>query len=556
MEPGEDAEATARRELSEETGFALGAADLQPLARTVADGVDFTTLAAQVQQPFEVTLNPEHTEAVWAQPDTPPQPLHPGVAAVLASLPKQEPTAMDKIAADKLAFDRASVRTYDQDGRLRVEITNISKANVCPYMGKEIPDWERLGLDPERIYQLLRDPEELAKAAETFNGIPLLDTHTPTTAWDHPFGRVVGTTGTDAVFEAPYLKNSLIVWTAEAIQDIESGEKRELSCGYRYRADMTPGTYDGVQYDGVMRGIQGNHVSLVVAGRCGPDVMVGDSQPLKGNGMTKVKALARRAAALRGAFMVSPKLKALATDAKVIEITSTLTKANWKEQRPKLEAAIKPKLAQDADIQDVVQLLDAIEKQDDLDDDVPAVDADGPAEKIGAMLKGKVDDQTLAAIMELCKSMAPAAAADNPPPTPGAPAPGGKEDIVSKAAMDTALAAASKGADERIRIAVDAARRDAEQATIKRINAIHEAEDVVQPYVGKLSGAFDSAEGVYRAALDAMKVKHEGIHESALRAVIEAHPKPNAHSQMAGDSLPPSNKTKCLQAVSTVRVLG
>jgi len=47
---------------------------------------------------------------------------------------------------DHLALDRATVRTKDEDGRLKVAVTNISKANICPYMGKEIPDYQKLGL--------------------------------------------------------------------------------------------------------------------------------------------------------------------------------------------------------------------------------------------------------------------------------------------------------------------------------------------------------------------------------------------------------------------------
>lgn len=274
LEVAEDAQSGAARELLEETGYVADA--LQEVHRQVLDGVDFTTFVHEAREQFAPRLNDEHTEYVWAKPQEAPQPLHPGVAATLAAMTSGT-TAMDKIAADKLAFDRASVRTYDQDGRLRVEMTNISKATVNPYLGSEIPDGDRLDLDPKKVYQLLRDPEELAKAAETFNGVPLLDTHVPSTAWDHPKGKVVGTTGTDAVFEAPYLKNSLIVWTADAIQGIESGEQRELSCGYRYEADMTPGVYDGVQYQGVMRKIRGNHVALVAAGRAGSDVLVGDS---------------------------------------------------------------------------------------------------------------------------------------------------------------------------------------------------------------------------------------------------------------------------------------
>ncbi|MFY3690853.1 DUF2213 domain-containing protein, partial [Achromobacter xylosoxidans] len=45
-----------------------------------------------------------------------------------------------------LAFDRATVRRIDVDGRMHVEISNISKATVNPYRGSEIPDWEALGL--------------------------------------------------------------------------------------------------------------------------------------------------------------------------------------------------------------------------------------------------------------------------------------------------------------------------------------------------------------------------------------------------------------------------
>jgi hypothetical protein len=40
---------------------------------------------------------------------------------------------------------------------------------------------------------------------------------------------------------------------------------------------MTPGTYGGIKYDGVMRDIVGNHVALVEEGRAGADVHVGDA---------------------------------------------------------------------------------------------------------------------------------------------------------------------------------------------------------------------------------------------------------------------------------------
>lgn len=176
----------------------------------------------------------------------------------------------------RIAMDRDSVRDFDQDGRLHVQVANISKANICPYVGKEIPRWEELGLDPDKLYRLLRDPEELAKGASTFNGIQLLRRHEPVSVDDHRMWDIVGTTGSGAKFEAPYLRNSLHVWTKEGINLIESEAQKELSSGYHYDADMTPGEYDGQPFDGTMRNIVGNHVALVKDGRVGSDVVVGD----------------------------------------------------------------------------------------------------------------------------------------------------------------------------------------------------------------------------------------------------------------------------------------
>src|ERR1019366_8650957 len=115
-----------------------------------------------------------------------------------------------------LAFDR-SERFKDGDGNLHVATTNISKATVNGYRGSEIPDYEMLGLEPDRVYQLLRDPEELAKAAPTFNNLRLLSKHVAVSADDPKENLVAGSTGTDARYEAPYLKKPLVAWRAEAM---------------------------------------------------------------------------------------------------------------------------------------------------------------------------------------------------------------------------------------------------------------------------------------------------------------------------------------------------
>jgi hypothetical protein len=105
----------------------------------------------------------------------------------------------------------------------------------------------------------------------------LLSRHVPFSVNDHRPELVVGSTGTDAKFDGIYLKNSLVLWAQDAIDAVESGRQKELSCAYRYTADMTPGIYQGVRFDGRMVDLCGNHVALVSEGRAGSDVVVGDA---------------------------------------------------------------------------------------------------------------------------------------------------------------------------------------------------------------------------------------------------------------------------------------
>jgi 8-oxo-dGTP pyrophosphatase MutT (NUDIX family) len=176
----------------------------------------------------------------------------------------------------KMALDD-SVRSIDYDGRLHVEVANICEANICPYKGEEIPGWEELGLDPDKIYQLLRDPEELEKALPSANSLQILKKHVPVNADDHQPWETVGATGSTATWVAPCIQNSLVIWAQDAIDDIESEAKRSLSPGYHYRPDLTPGSYQGEAYDGVMRDIKFNHLAIVETGRQGENVVIGDT---------------------------------------------------------------------------------------------------------------------------------------------------------------------------------------------------------------------------------------------------------------------------------------
>lgn len=425
-----------------------------------------------------------------------------------------------------LAFDRASVRSFTVEGRMNVESSHISMEQVSEYLGREIPRWAALGLDPGKVYRVYRPAEELEKAAATFNGIPVLTEHVPVNAENPRQDLVVGATGTDAVFNAPYLDNSLVIWAQEGIDLIESGEQKELSCAYRYVAVVEAGTFKGQPYDIRMTDLKANHVALVARGRAGPTVVVGDSinQEIE----TMKKHPSRMSLLARGALLAL--VPSMALDSALAGVTAS----NWKQRRPDIEKNLKTQLAQDADVGHLVKLLDGLNSEsespaaaDPVDGQAPeptkptpgeeneqldATDAD-PCAEVLDMLRDKLSPEDLAAVEAKLRGMgaAPAGASDDndpagPPATPGTPpnpATSEKEDMnVTQTAMDAAIAKAQANG---LRIARE----------------IADAERTVRPLVGDIV-AQDSADGVYKAALELRGVSTEGVHPSAFKSLFDA----------------------------------
>ena len=96
-----------------------------------------------------------------------------------------------------VAFDKESARSYDDNQHLIVNSTIITKAAVNPYYGSEIPDYERLGLDPNKVYNMLRDPEELKKGMHTLGEKQLLLKHIFVSAEDPQKESIAGTIGSN-----------------------------------------------------------------------------------------------------------------------------------------------------------------------------------------------------------------------------------------------------------------------------------------------------------------------------------------------------------------------
>ena len=379
----------------------------------------------------------------------------------------------------KLAFDR-SARRIDADGRLHVDRSHISKATVNPYYGKEIPGYEALGLQPDKVYRLLRDPVELERAAPTFARLPVLSEHVPVTVEAPRPDLVVGAIGSEVVFAAPYLDADLCVWDATAIAGIETDKVRELSCAYRYVPVMEPGEFEGQPYDGRMTEIQGNHLALVEVGRAGSDVVVADRNPF--NFKETAMKMSKLGKALFAALCAASPV--LAADSALPALVGSANRKTFdrKDVKAKLLA-----LDADLDPQQLDNVIDALldVEQDPKPVETPAAAADeSPADKLRALLAGKVDDATMEAA---CGLLATPAADEKPEGEGGMK----KEDVT--AAMD--------GLRKELREANEAARE-------------------VRHIVGDV--AMDSAAEIYGFALDHMKVDRAGVEGApALRALFK-----------------------------------
>lgn len=184
---------------------------------------------------------------------------------------------MPKYAMDFQSL--TTVRHIDNNGHLIVDRTCITKAAINPYLGKEIPNWQALGLDQNKVYMLLRCPTELQRALPTFQGLQLLERHTQVSSEEPKKDSTVGSIGTVVEMDGDNVYSSLRVYDQNAIDLIESEKLNQLSAGYAYTADMTGGEWNGEHYDGVMRNIHGNHVALVERGRIGKDAIIADEMP-------------------------------------------------------------------------------------------------------------------------------------------------------------------------------------------------------------------------------------------------------------------------------------
>lgn len=396
-----------------------------------------------------------------------------------------------------LALDKSN-RRVDESGILHVETTHISKAIINPYMGFEIPLCENLGLDPDKTYYLYRDASELEKAAETFKNLPVLSKHIPVFADKPPKEFIIGSTGSDTKFNDPYLDVSLSIWDENAINLIESDAKKELSSAYFYDVDMTSGDINGQKYDGVMRNIRGNHVAIVETGRAGHDVMVADENIFNlSKDKSTMKMTKKGKARLR---LLKAALPKLAQDAGLPALVNgkTIDKTKIKEIYLAQDDSMDPQ--QLDNIIDAVLGVEQVEENPDPENMEAGVGDEGsPHEKLHGFLaeKGLSEND-----IETAKGFFPVEAAKDEEP----------DDNIQE----------SEKSKEWGKPAMDAALKAHEEKLTLKFKELEQAKADVRPIVGDVLG-MDSAESVYKFALDHKKIAHDGIDDvNALKAILKA----------------------------------
>ncbi len=363
---------------------------------------------------------------------------------------KKEPEhAMDK-----------SARRYDRNNHLIVDKTIITKAAVNPYLGSSIPRWKELGLDPNKEYMLLRDPEELRKSLDTFKGLQLLKRHIPVDASQPEKESTIGSIGTDITMDDEgRVWSSLRVFDQEGIDYIESKALGELSAGYAYDAVMKSGTFNGVPYDGIMTNIHGNHVAIVERGRIGSDAIIADS--IEGQLMT-IKLKNGSLAKLQ---------KQLGMDS-LEDVKKTIVAVHGS-----LALDEDDKKAEDEDEDDKkAEDEDDVKIVEDSDDDKQTqADRDNESEAMRLKAREKREEKD--------------------------------RDEDKKQAQDSA-------------IAMDAAVKTAKSEMM----AVFKAMKDVEPIVGVLAmDAFEDAHGFYEYAAKKAGHKTEGINTAGLAALVKAH---------------------------------
>ena len=398
----------------------------------------------------------------------------------------------------KLIFDtKNSNREKDANGFLHVKNCHCTKVQIAQYLGCEISK----DLIADKVYNVFRPEEELNKAdtIQSLNGVPLqLEHHDDTAEKPAQYTRI-GATGTDAVFEFPYLSNSLHFFNQKAIDLIESGEKCELSIGYDCEIHKEAGEFEGVPYDFVQRNIKIQHVALVECGRAGADVKVSDSKEIILNSeKNEVKQMDKE----KLLQLINELVKAGASEEEIKAKIDELT-ADACEDDDEVELETEEVKTEEPDTEEVEEqeqeTSDEEQTEQKDDDDLIIEEVKAELEKAG--LDAENEELVKAFIVGNHFAKAETEATD--------------EDTTDEEATEEEKEAEEQKATDTALKVAKIVKADIE----RRFNAVNEVRHVL----GDVNAMkYDSADKIYRDALAKMGVNVKSLKDSECRAVFRA----------------------------------
>jgi uncharacterized protein len=122
----------------------------------------------------------------------------------------------------------------------------------------------------------LRHPDQVfaADSLATLRSIPVTVGHPAEVTPANWKAVAVGHVDTEGKQEGKFVAADVRVMDGNAIHAIENKTLQEVSCGYMCKLDMTPGTFEGEDYDGLQTDIRYNHLALLPkgGGRAGAEV--------------------------------------------------------------------------------------------------------------------------------------------------------------------------------------------------------------------------------------------------------------------------------------------
>lgn len=138
----------------------------------------------------------------------------------------------------------------------------VTCAGVFPYLG-----------DGGKIINRLRSMDEVRESVKTLVNKPVTLNHpselvTP----DNAKKLSVGFCSNDVFWDGINAFVTCTITDRKAIEAIQNGEVRAVSCGYTCNIDDESGVWNGTFYDQLQRNIEYNHIALVYAGRAGDGV--------------------------------------------------------------------------------------------------------------------------------------------------------------------------------------------------------------------------------------------------------------------------------------------